>query len=77
MTCAACINDVTCDEKHSGTLISIKDRGGLITPPTSVVDLCLIAEKSVRALLLTEGLGPLTMHKALCTSQAALVSIVE
>lgn len=63
LTCSTCIDDITkSGVSNTNSLISIKNRGGLVVPAVKVLDLCILCEKTIRHLLKYQSLDANSPH---------------
>ena len=61
LKCSDCIDDIVCattDLCESSSLISIKDRGGLVHPSKHISKCMRVPEKTIRHFIYREGLLP-------------------
>jgi len=77
LRCDLCISDLMFTEKSSGTLISVKDRGGLIQPPSHVITICNAAEATFRQLASVNTTFPRNAHKIITTQAMGYVLYKE
>lgn len=76
LTCGECVSDLASDTTEipdTISVITIKDRGGLITPAKSVFDLCLLSEKVLREIVNSQGLKPNTFSIVHCKTLEAAI----